>query len=169
MKLKYNINNIDHNVILCKKKEAHDIRNQFTKNYSDKKVLIIIDKNLNYKFSKYLFRDLKSTKNIKLSVLKVDATKANKTEVLLFKILDTLIKKNLQKSVIISCGGGVVGDVSALASSLYLRGLIYYHVPTTMTAIVDSCIGGKTGINYKNIINSLVVIITQKTSSFQKM
>ena len=66
MKLKYNINNIDHNVILCKKKEAHDIRNQFTKNYSDKKVLIIIDKNLNYKFSKYLFRDLKSTKNIKL-------------------------------------------------------------------------------------------------------
>ena len=31
MKLKYNINNIDHNVILCKKKEAHDIRNQFTK------------------------------------------------------------------------------------------------------------------------------------------
>ncbi len=156
MKLKYNINNIDHNVILCKKKEAHDIRNQFTKNYSDKKVLIIIDKNLNYKFSKYLFRDLKSTKNIKLSVLKVDATKANKTEVLLFKILDTLIKKKFtKKSVIISCGGGVVGDVSALASSLYLRGLIYYHVPTTMTAIVDSCIGGKTGINYKNIINSV--------------
>ena len=97
MKLKYNINNIDHNVILCKKKEAHDIRNQFTKNYSDKKVLIIIDKNLNYKFSKYLFRDLKSTKNIKLSVLKVDATKANKTEVLLFKILDTLIKKIYKK------------------------------------------------------------------------
>ena len=33
--------------------------------------------------------------------------------------------------------------------------LIYFHIPTTMTAIVDSCIGGKTGINYKNIINSL--------------
>ena len=57
--------------------------------------------------------------------------------------------------VIISCGGGVIGDVCALAASLYLRGLIYFHTPTTMTAIVDSCIGGKTGINYKNIINSL--------------
>lgn len=156
MKLKYKINNTDHNVILCKDKEAYDIRNQFKKNYSDKKVLIIIDKNLNYKFSKYLFRDVKSAGNIKLSVLKVNATKANKTETLLFKILDTLIKKKFtKKSVIISCGGGVIGDVSALASSLYLRGLIYYHVPTTMTAIVDSCIGGKTGINYKNIINSV--------------
>ena len=54
----------------------------------------------------------------------------------------------------LSCGGGVVGDVSALASSLYLRGLIYFHIPTTMTAVVDSCLGGKTGINYNNIINS---------------
>ena len=33
--------------------------------------------------------------------------------------------------------------------------MIYYHIPTTMTAIVDSCLGGKTGINYKNIINSI--------------
>ena len=33
--------------------------------------------------------------------------------------------------------------------------MIYFHIPTTMTAIVDSCLGGKTGINYKNIINSV--------------
>jgi 3-dehydroquinate synthase len=62
----------------------------------------------------------------------------------MFKIIDKLIKnKFTKKSVLISCGGGVVGDVSALASSLYLRGLIYYHIPTTMTAIVDSCIWWK--------------------------
>ena len=57
--------------------------------------------------------------------------------------------------MIISCGGGVVGDVAGLASSLYLRGLTHFHIPTTMTAIIDSCIGGKTGINYNNIINSI--------------
>ena len=57
--------------------------------------------------------------------------------------------------MILSCRGGVVGDVAALASSLYLRGTIYYSIPSTMTAIVDSSIGGKTGINYKDIINSL--------------
>ena len=75
---------------------------------------------------------------------------------LLFKIINKLFdKKFTKKSVIISCGGGVIGDVCALASSLYLRGLIHFHIPTTMTAIIDSCIGGKTGINYKGIINSL--------------
>lgn len=67
-----------------------------------------------------------------------------------------MIEKNLtKKSILISFGGGVLGDVAALAASLYLRGLIYFHIPSTMTAIVDSCIGGKTAINYKNIINSL--------------
>jgi len=156
MKLSYYIDKIDHKVILCKNKEAYDIKKQLKRNYSDKKVLIIIDKNLNHKFSKYLFKDVKSTGGVKLSVLKVNASKANKTEILLFKILDILLEKKFtKKSVIISCGGGVIGDVSALASSLYLRGLTYYHIPTTMTAIVDSCIGGKTGINYKNIINSV--------------
>ena len=55
----------------------------------------------------------------------------------------------------ISIGGGVLGDVCGLAASLYLRGMIYFHVPSTMTAMVDSCLGGKTAINYKNIINSI--------------
>jgi 3-dehydroquinate synthetase len=86
----------------------------------------------------------------------VDGEKKNKNYNLLFNIINKLIKKKFtKKSVIISCGGGVIGDVSALASSLYLRGLIYFHIPTTMTAIVDSCIGGKTAINYKGIINAV--------------
>ena len=49
----------------------------------------------------------------------------------------------------------MLGDISALAASLYHRGIIYFYVPSTMTSIIDSCIGGKTGINYKNIINSV--------------
>ena len=67
---------------------------------------------------------------------------------------EALKLKEIPKHLII-IGGGVVGDVGALAASLYLRGIIYFHIPSTMTAIVDSCIGGKTAINYRNIINSL--------------
>ena len=52
---------------------------------------------------------------------------------------------------------------------LYLRGLIYYHIPTTMTIIVDSCIGGKTGINYKDIINSVGNYCIQNVFLYQKM
>ena len=74
----------------------------------------------------------------------------------------------MKKSVIISCGGGVVGDVSALASSLYLRGLIYFHIPTTMTAIVDSCIGGKTAINYKPFDEIIKNMLKEKPELVKK-
>ncbi len=155
MNILYKINNLNHRVIFCKDKESPDIMRNLSKLYSDKKMMVIIDKNLGEKFTKYLIDDLKLT-NFDITFLKVEASKKNKNEKFLFKIINKLIEKNFsKKSVIISCGGGVIGDVCALAASLYLRGLIYFHIPTTMTAIVDSCIGGKTGINYKNIINSL--------------
>ena len=155
MNLDYKIDKIKYGVTLCENKETPDIVNNLNKNFFDKKVLLIMDKKLSKNFSKYLFKDL-SKINLNLTLLKLSANKKNKNEKVLFKIIDTLIAKRFtKKSVIISCGGGVIGDLCALASSLYLRGLIYYHIPTTMTAIVDSGIGGKTGINYKGIINSV--------------
>ena len=86
----------------------------------------------------------------------VEGSKKNKNFKTFLKIIDKLFKKKFSKnSVLISCGGGVVGDVSGMAASLYLRGLNYFHIPTTMTALIDSCIGYKNFINFKNIINSL--------------
>ena len=52
-------------------------------------------------------------------------------------------------------GGGVVGDVASFAAAIYMRGIYYFHIPSTMTSILDSCIGGKTAINYNNKINLL--------------
>ena len=155
MQISYKINNNNHSVIFCKNKdESYYIKNKLKAENTDKKILVIFDSRLK-KFNLRLSTGLKN-KSSSIHYLKLNSSKKNKNEKLLFKILDTLIKyKFTKKSVIISCGGGVIGDISALASSLYLRGLIYYHIPTTMTSIVDSCIGGKTGINYKNIINSV--------------
>ena len=155
MNINYKIDKLNYGVTFCENKEAPDIINNLKKHFFDKKVLVIMDRKLSKNFSSYLLKDL-SLMNLDLSIIKLDATKKNKNEKVLFQIIDNLIKKQFtKKSVIISCGGGVIGDLCALASSLYLRGLIYYHIPTTMTAIVDSCIGGKTGINYKEIINSV--------------
>ena len=87
----------------------------------------------------------------------------------MFKILDSFFdKKFTKKSILVSCGGGVIGDVCGLASALYLRGLIHYNIPSTMTAIIDSCVGGKTAINYRGVINSIGPTTIQKKYIFPK-
>ena len=165
MFLKYKVNNNNYRIIFCPDREGVEIKKKFRSyttiakdlknNYNDNKVVLVYDNKINEKIIRYLIHDLKiSFKNIRL--ISFQGSKKNKNLNQLMKIIDFLIKNKFsKKSVLISCGGGVIGDLCGLACSLYLRGMTHYHIPTTMTAIVDSCIGGKTGINYKGIINSL--------------
>ena len=165
MRIKYIINQDKHDIIFCPDREGLKIKkkirsyttiaNDLKRYYNDGKILLIIDRKINKKITRYIIHDLKISFP-KISVMMISGTKKNKNFNFLNKIFKTLFEKKFsKKSVIISCGGGVVGDVAGLASSLYLRGLTHFHIPTTMTAIIDSCIGGKTGINYNNIINSI--------------
>jgi 3-dehydroquinate synthase len=60
-------------------------------------------------------------------------------------------------SLLLACGGGVVGDLGGLAAALYLRGIEYWQVPTTLLAMVDSSVGGKTAANLpqgKNLVGA---------------
>ena len=122
---------------------------------SDKKVLFVYDRRIDEKIIKNFATNLK-TSGCSVFFLELIGNKVHKSEKTLFKIIDFLILNKFTKnSVILSCCGGVIGDMASLASCLYLRGMIYLHIPTTITSIVDSCIGGKTGINYKGLINSM--------------
>ncbi|MDR3345823.1 MAG: 3-dehydroquinate synthase [Campylobacteraceae bacterium] len=73
-------------------------------------------------------------------------------------ILSELFKFKLdRKSLLIAFGGGVVGDMSGFAASIYQRGIDFVQVPTTLLAQVDASVGGKTGVNNsfgKNLIGS---------------
>lgn len=65
-------------------------------------------------------------------------------------ILDYLTEKNFTRSdVLLALGGGITGDVTGFAAAVYLRGIDYIQVPTSLLAIVDSSVGGKTGVNLK--------------------
>ncbi len=165
MNINYSINKKKYEVEFCPDKEGIKIKkkkrsytviaNDLKKKYSNQKVLLVIDGNIDKKITQYLIHDLKISFP-KMITLFIHGEKTNKNIKVLFRILDKLFDKRfIKKSVLISFGGGVVGDTCGLASSLYLRGLLHFHIPTTMTSIIDSCIGGKTGINYKGAINSI--------------
>ena len=73
-------------------------------------------------------------------------------------LLKQFIKIGLdRKSIVIALGGGTIGDAAGFAASVYLRGIPFIQVPTTLVAQTDSAHGGKTGINfagYKNQVGS---------------
>ena len=54
-----------------------------------------------------------------------------------------------RKSLLIAFGGGVIGDMTGFASSIYQRGIDFVQIPTTLLSQVDASVGGKTGINNK--------------------
>lgn len=65
-------------------------------------------------------------------------------------ILDFLAENHAnRKSLLIALGGGVIGDMTGFAAAIYMRGMRYIQIPTTLLSQVDSSIGGKTGVNHK--------------------
>jgi len=72
--------------------------------------------------------------------------------------LDFMAAQRLDRcAVAIAVGGGVIGDLAGFAAASYLRGISFWQVPTTLLAMVDSSVGGKTGINLsagKNLVGA---------------
>jgi 3-dehydroquinate synthase len=66
----------------------------------------------------------------------------------LARVWEALAEAKVDRSgVVLAVGGGVVGDLAGFAAATYLRGIEYIQIPTTLLAMVDSSVGGKTGIN----------------------
>ncbi len=62
-----------------------------------------------------------------------------------------------RKSLFVAIGGGIVGDMTGFASAIFMRGVDFVQVPTTLLAMVDSSVGGKTGVNIggmKNLVGA---------------
>lgn len=60
-----------------------------------------------------------------------------------------------RKSFLVALGGGVVGDMTGYAAATYLRGIDFIQIPTTLLAMVDSSVGGKTGVDFKQYKNMI--------------
>jgi len=86
------------------------------------------------------------------------AGEATKCEGRLFELYDHAIEHGMSRySFVVALGGGVVGDIAGYMAASYLRGIPFVQVPTSLLAMVDSSVGGKTGINLpqgKNLIGA---------------
>lgn len=118
---------------------------------------LIIDNNVYKNFGKNIINELQIN-STKFEYFVFDSKEIYKSFSSMQKIYTQLLEKKFGRdTLIISIGGGVLGDLTGFAASTFMRGIPYIQIPTTLLACVDSAIGGKTGINFykrKNIIGS---------------
>ncbi|MCM2325395.1 MAG: 3-dehydroquinate synthase [Candidatus Woesearchaeota archaeon] len=92
----------------------------------------------------------------KHQVMTIMATEANKSRNTKHEIEDMLLEEGHDRNLIlVAIGGGIITDITGYVASTFKRGIRYVNVPTTLLAMVDASIGGKTGVNTKHGKNML--------------
>lgn len=110
---------------------------------------IITDSNVKKLFSGKMAEEF-ANKGIKAEIISVPPGELSKSIETVSSICEQMIAKGLGRdTVIVALGGGVVGDLAGFVAAIYCRGLPFVQVPTTLLSMVDSSIGGKTGVDMK--------------------
>lgn len=80
----------------------------------------------------------------------------SKAPAVLESLLEAILRAGLTRSdCVAAVGGGVVGDLAGLAAALYMRGVDFYYLPTTLLSMVDASVGGKTAANLDGVKNAV--------------
>jgi 3-dehydroquinate synthase len=130
-------------------------KNQFIS--VNKKICIVSDSTVSSHYIKELMDQLKG--HVKdIITFTFPAGESSKNLDTVYDLYELLIEHNFdRKDMLMALGGGVVGDLTGYTAATYLRGISFIQVPTSLLAMVDSSIGGKTGVDfkaYKNMIGA---------------
>ena len=121
----------------------------------DKRVMIVIDEFFPQEVLGSLLQDLSGV-GFDVHVYSFTAGKQHKNLNETIKIYEVLESNDFARdSTIVAIGGGVIGDLAGFVASTYLRGINIIHVPTTLTSMIDSSIGGKVAINFRRTVNAI--------------
>jgi 3-dehydroquinate synthase len=124
----------------------------YFKQFSPHKISILADTNTSEFCLPILKSKIKSLENAHL--ITIEAGEASKSVDSCAMIWKELNKNGTdRKSLLCNLGGGIVGDLGGFAASTFMRGIPFIQVPTSLLAMVDASIGGKTGINFSGIKN----------------
>ncbi|HMM57048.1 MAG TPA: 3-dehydroquinate synthase [Rudaea sp.] len=122
---------------------------------SGKQVLVVSDEHV---APLYLDRVTAGLRDRSFSTLTLSAGEAHKTLDTAAKIFAALAElKTSRDATIIALGGGVIGDLAGFAAACWMRGIAFVQMPTTLLAMVDSSVGGKTGVDLpqgKNLVGA---------------
>jgi len=109
---------------------------------------IITDKNVNRFHGNKFIYSIRSKIGIRTELLSILPGERSKTLTEAGNLCEKMLKKGFtRKSCVISFGGGVVGDLAGFTAGIFMRGIPFVQVPTTLLACVDSSVGGKTGVD----------------------
>ena len=109
------------------------------------KWFVLTDENIDRLFGDRLSKALGDLPHSKMTVTAGEISKNFQT---VEAVINAMVTARLTRhSVVIAFGGGVIGDLAGFCASIYMRGIRYVQIPTTLLAQVDSSVGGKTGVN----------------------
>ena len=136
--------------ILVERGILRNARNHLNLN---RRVLVVTDSGVPAEYARSVAAQCKHA-----VICTVEQGEASKSLHTLEKLLQTMLDHGFsRKDLVVAVGGGVVGDLSGFAASMYMRGIDFYNIPTTLLSQIDSSIGGKTAINFggvKNIVGA---------------
>ena len=114
-----------------------------------RRVLVVTDSGVPSEYSKAVLNASKEG-----TVLVLPEGESSKNIDNLRLVLKKLVENNFTRTdAVVAVGGGMIGDLSGFAASMYMRGIDFYNIPTTVLSQVDSSIGGKTAIDFMGIKN----------------
>lgn len=114
---------------------------------SAKKVCVITDSNVAPLYLDRVVSDLEKEGYEVFSFI-FKAGESSKTTAVIVEMVEFLAEKGLtRKDLVVALGGGVCGDMAGFAAAIYLRGIDFVQIPTTLLSQVDSSVGGKTGVD----------------------
>lgn len=123
--------------------------------YKEKKIALLVDENT-LKNCLPIIDALQIDALRQCEIIEIEASEHSKSIEVATHLWQTLQELNFNRNdLLINLGGGVVCDLGGFVASCYKRGMNFIHIPTSLLAMVDASLGGKTGINLENAKNQV--------------
>ena len=137
--------------------ETYTQLNNYLANANHSSVFILVDTNTHENCLPYFMSQLEV--DVTIEVIEIDAGEINKNIETCSGVWSVLSELGAdRKSLMINLGGGVITDLGGFVACTFKRGISYINVPTSLLAMVDASVGGKTGVDLGNLKNMVGVI-----------